>query len=65
MLYPSVEEIRQKADARYTLCVLAAKRARDIIDGKPVFTDCEIGRPVSKAAYEIADDEITYKREEK
>ncbi|MCQ2554849.1 MAG: DNA-directed RNA polymerase subunit omega [Clostridia bacterium] len=62
MLYPSVDEIRKKADARYTICVLAAKRARDIIDGKPLFTDCEIGRPVSKASHEIANDEITYVR---
>ena len=35
MLYPSVNEIRKKADSRYTIVILAAKRARDIIDGKP------------------------------
>ena len=32
MLYPSINLIRQKADSRYTLVILAAKRARDIID---------------------------------
>ena len=36
MLYPSINEIRKKADSRYTLVILAAKRARDIIDGKPI-----------------------------
>lgn len=64
MLDPSINELRKKADSRYTLVVLAAKRARDIIDGKPVLTDCDIDRPVSIAAHEIAEDLITYEREE-
>ncbi len=64
MLYPSINEMRKKADNRYTLVILAAKRARDIIDGKPKLTDVEIERPVSIAANEIAEDLITYKREE-
>ena len=59
----SINEIRTKADNRYTLVVLAAKRARDIIDGKPKLADVEIDRPVSIAAHEIAEDLITYKRE--
>jgi len=63
MLYPSINEIRQKADSRYTLVILAAKRARDIIDGKPKLIDDAIERPVSIAAHEIAEDLITYKRE--
>ena len=63
MLYPSIHEMRKKADNRYTLVVLAAKRARDIIDGKPKLADVEIDRPVSIAAHEIAEDLITYKRE--
>lgn len=66
MLYPSINEIRKKADSRYTLVVMAAKRARDIIAGKPVLAqdiDEERDKPVSIAAVEIADDLITYRRE--
>lgn len=63
MLYPSVNEIRKKADSRYTIVVLAAKRARDIIDGKPILTEADVDKSVSIAAYEIAEDLITYKRE--
>lgn len=63
MLYPSIDEIRKKADAKYTLCILAAKRARDIIDGTPIFCECDIDRPVSIASHEIAEDEITYVKE--
>lgn len=63
MLYPSINEIRKKADSRYTLVVLAAKRARDIIDGKPLLVaNVNIEKPVSVAAEEIAEDFITYKR---
>lgn len=64
MLYPSINEIRKKADSRYTLVILAAKRARDIIEGKPQLTEVEIEKPVSIAANEIAEDLITYSRED-
>lgn len=64
MLYPSINEIKTKADSRYTLVVLAAKRARDIIAGKPKLTEVDIERPVSIAANEIAEDLITYQRED-
>ena len=64
MLYPSINEIRNKADSRYTIVILAAKRARDIIDGKPILTEAETEKPVSIAANEIAEDLITYRREE-
>lgn len=63
MLYPSINAIRKKADSRYTIVNMAAKRARDIIDGKPILTECEINKPVSIAAHEIAEDLIAYKRE--
>ncbi|QOX62543.1 DNA-directed RNA polymerase subunit omega [Anoxybacterium hadale] len=63
MLYPSINLIREKADSRYTLVILAAKRARDIIDGKPKLTEVDIEKPVSIAANEISEDLITYRRE--
>ena len=63
MLYPSINEIRKKADSRYTVVVMAAKRSRDIIEGKPILTDCEINKPVSISAREIAEDLITYRRD--
>jgi len=64
MLYPSINTIRTKADSRYTLVILAAKRARDIIDGMPKLTEKEINKPVSIAANEIAEDLITYREAE-
>lgn len=65
MLYPSINEIRKKADSRYTIAILAAKRARDLIEGKPALTeDAHCDRPVSIAAWEIAEGLITYERDE-
>ncbi len=61
MLYPSINKIRTKTDSRYTLVILAAKRARDIIEGMPKLTEEEVSKPVSIAANEIAEDLITYR----
>ena len=64
MLDPSVNKLREKVDSRYTLCMLAAKRARDLIAKKPALTEVQSERPVSQAANEIAEDLITYRRVE-
>ena len=61
MLYPSINKIRTKVDSRYTLVILAAKRARDIIEGMPKLTEADVEKPVSIAANEIAEDLITYR----
>ena len=61
MLYPSINKIRTKVDSRYTLVILAAKRARDIIEGMPKLTEADVEKPVSIAANEIAEDQITYR----
>ena len=63
MLEPSIKLMKQKADSRYTLAMLAAKRARDIVEGKPVLIDIDVDRPVSVAVHEIAGDIITYTRD--
>ena len=64
MLYPSINEIKHKADSRYTLVILAAKRARDIIEEMPKLTEADVEKPVSIAANEIAEDLITYSEAE-
>jgi DNA-directed RNA polymerase subunit omega len=33
MLYPSIDELMSKADSKYTLVIVAAKRARQLLDG--------------------------------
>ena len=64
LLYPSVDLLRQKVDSKYTLAVMSAKRARDLIDGKPKLVLTDDIKPISIATEEIADDLISYKRGE-
>ncbi len=64
LLYPSINKLNEKTDSRYSLVMLAAKRARDLVDGKRAITEEESERPVSQAAKEIADDLIKYNRPE-
>jgi len=35
MLYPSIDELLEKTDSKYTLVVAASKRARELRDGAP------------------------------
>ena len=64
LLYPSVDLLKTKVDSKYTLVIMAAKRARDLIDGKPMLINVDSTKPISIATAEIADDLISYKREE-
>ena len=62
LLHPPIDEIKQKADSRYTLVIMAAKRARDLVSGKPSLVEVENYVPISIAAEEIVKDEIAYRR---
>jgi DNA-directed RNA polymerase subunit omega len=59
-MYPSVSELKDKADCRYTLVVESAKRARQLVDGAEPLTEMQEANPVSQAAKEIYQDRITY-----
>ena len=62
MLYPEINTLRDKAGSRYYLVVMAAKRARDIIDGKEKLDPrISTNKPVSIAAEEIAEGCFTYR----
>ena len=62
LLHPPIDEIKHKADSRYTLVIMAAKRARDLVAEKPALVEIENNVPISIAAEEIVQDEITYRR---
>lgn len=62
LLYPAIDVLKTKVDSKYTLAIMAAKRARDLIDGKPQLTIAENTKPISIATAEIADDLISYER---
>jgi len=62
LLHPPIDEIKKTADSRYTLVIMAAKRARDLVAEKPALVEIENNVPISIAAEEIVQGEITYRR---
>jgi len=65
LLHPPIDEIKQKADSRYTLVIMAAKRARDLVAEKPALVEIENNVPISIAAEEIVQGVISYRRPER
>ena len=62
MLYPEINKLTEIAGSRYFLISMAAKRARDIIDGCPKLDErITSSKPVSIATEEIAEQLFTYK----
>lgn len=62
MINPSLDSLVTKVDSKYTLVVLAAKRAREIMDGQQPLTESKSNKPVTIALEEVAQGEITYER---
>ncbi|MDR0896411.1 MAG: DNA-directed RNA polymerase subunit omega [Oscillospiraceae bacterium] len=54
MTNPSVTELLQYAECRYTLVVKTAKRARQLVGGAPTLIDTREIKPVSIAVDEIS-----------
>ena len=59
MVKPTVAELLEKVDNRYTLVIATAKRARQISDGDKVLTKTADVAAVSIAADEIEDGKVT------
>lgn len=63
MLYPAINDLLKKVDSRYTLAMVIAKRARQLVEGAPKLVDTDSDRPVTVATYELYEDKITYERQ--
>lgn len=53
MIYPSIRSLLQKVDNKYSLVVVAAKMARQLVDGKEPYIDINSNNPVTIATSEI------------
>ena len=62
MIYPTLKELLEKVDSKYTLVVAVSKRARQIVDGQPKLTKTASNKPVTVAINEIAEGKLTYVR---
>lgn len=59
---PSIDELMPKVDSKYTLVVLASKRARQILDGAPILSVKTSTKNVTNALEEVAENKISYQR---
>ena len=57
---PSVLELLNHADTRYTLVVEASKRGREIVDGNQPMIDSDGMKPLKTAVEEIKRGLLTY-----
>ena len=65
IINPPIKELCEKVDCRYTLIVLAAKRARELINGsEPYVAAKDPSKTVSIALEEINQGFVSYSRQE-
>ncbi|NLY47156.1 MAG: DNA-directed RNA polymerase subunit omega [Tissierella sp.] len=64
MLNPSFDHVLEKGDSRYTLVMLTAKRARQIVEGSEPLIDTDSHKPVTIAIEEIVGEKVKYKNPE-
>ncbi len=62
MIDPPLKELEKHVDSKYTLVTLAAKRAREIIDGSEPLIHTKTEKAVSIALEEIASGEVSFMR---
>mgnify|MGYP000923250503 CR=1 len=62
MYNPSINELLNIGDSRYTLVMLTAKRSRELVDGAKPLIETTSTKPVSIAIEEMMAKKITYTR---
>ncbi len=60
MIKPSIVDLLEKVDNKYSLIYVASIRARELIRGEEPLVDKKELNVVSTAVKEIMDDKITY-----
>lgn len=58
MLKPSIDELIEKTGNRYALCIIASRRARNIIIEDEIQMVEELEKPLSRAIEEIMNDRV-------
>lgn len=64
MFIPSINELTEIADSRYTLVMLTSKRSRELIEGGRPLVETSSKKPVSIALEEIMQGKVRFKRPE-
>ena len=62
MIYPSIDEMLQKVDSRYSLVIMAAKWARTLRERQALKEEVTVFKEVTSALEDVAEGKITYQR---
>lgn len=62
MIYPALDVLMDKVDSKYTLVIVAAKRARELMNGDAPLVESKSNKPVTIALKEIAQGRLKYER---
>lgn len=62
MLNPSFNKLLQDGESKYTLVMVTAKRARQIIDGAKPLVETSSNKPVTIALEELVEGKLEYEK---
>ncbi|MGL4774412.1 MAG: DNA-directed RNA polymerase subunit omega [Clostridium sp.] len=62
MINPSIVELLEKVEDKYSLVIVTSKRARQIINGSEALVDIDSEKPLTIAINEVNDGEVVYER---
>lgn len=62
MIYPSIDKLLTKVDNKYSLVVISARRARELLAGSEKLIEPKGKKTVGTALEEIMAGKITYRR---
>jgi DNA-directed RNA polymerase subunit omega len=62
MIKPSLDQLMEKVDSKYTLVIIGARRGRDIQDGSPRMVQGRSNKPVTIALEELAGGKLFFER---
>lgn len=60
MLKPNIDKLMEKVDSRYTLVMVVAKRARQLIESDDCLVETESKKPISMAVEEFYEEKVHY-----
>jgi len=62
VIYPSIDQLLQQVDSKYTLVIAAAKRGRQLRNGARPAIECDSRKEVTVALSEISSGKIEIER---
>lgn len=62
MIYPSIDQLLEKIDSKYSLVVVAARRARQLNDSEGELVNSNARKPVAFALEEIMENSLHFRR---